>query len=313
MNFKLVRKNVPPFGEIWFPKGGEGQMAHLGSEVGEYFELAGGIELRPGDVVFDVGANVGTFAMRAAAMTEGLHFVCVEPIPALFEALRHNFETHPLLKKAKHSLHRVGLTFPDDVPEAEFLFFSRLPCDSTRHVHEKRRAFEQFFAAAGNRARAWSERRMGRMLGGAVGGIVARVVGDLPKGKVGRWGSDRLAGATPIRCPLVTAEKILAETGVDRVALLKVDVEGAEFDVLRGFAKTTWPHVRQVVLEGHDHEGRLEAIAHLLVETAGFGVRVDVPEIARERGLDNFVLFAGRSSAAASAGRWRTRASGSER
>lgn len=309
MDFKLVRKNVPPFGEIWFPKGGEGQIAHLGSEVGEYFEFAGGIELRPGDVVFDVGANVGTFAMRAAAITEGLHFVCVEPIPALFEALKRNFETHPLLKGSKHSLHRVGLTFPDDVPEAEFLFFKRLPCDSTRHIDEKRRAFESFFAAAGERARAWSERRMGHAVGGAVGGVVSRVVADLPKGKVGRWASDRATGATPVRCPLVTADKILAEAGIDEVALLKVDVEGAELEVLRGFAKSSWPRVRQVVLEGHDEDGRLEVIKNLLEHDAGFGLRVDIPEIARERGLDNFLLFAQRSSASASAGRGPARAS----
>ncbi len=225
--------------------------------------------------------------------------MCVEPIPALFAALTRNFETHPLLRESKHSLHRVGLTFPNDVPEAEFLFFRRLPCDSTRHIDEKRRAFEQFFAAAGAQAREWSERRMGSTIGGAMGSAFAALVADIPKGPVGRWASDRAMGATSVKCPLATADAILEKVGAEEVALLKVDVEGAELDVLRGLGRDTWPRVRQVVLEGHDLNGRLGAITRLLEDEGGFGLRIDVPEIARQRGLDNFLLFAHRRAATA--------------
>jgi FkbM family methyltransferase len=48
------------------------------------------------------------------------------------------------------------------------------------------------------------------------------------------------------------------------VDLLKVDVEGAELDVLRGIDDAHWPLIRQVSLEVHDQAGRLAEICGLL-------------------------------------------------
>jgi FkbM family methyltransferase len=48
------------------------------------------------------------------------------------------------------------------------------------------------------------------------------------------------------------------------VDLLKIDVEGGELDVLLGIDPPHWPLIRQVILEAHDFNGRLEAICGLL-------------------------------------------------
>jgi FkbM family methyltransferase len=48
------------------------------------------------------------------------------------------------------------------------------------------------------------------------------------------------------------------------VDLLKVDVEGAELDVLRGLRPADWPLVRQVLVEVQDVRGRLDAVVDLL-------------------------------------------------
>jgi hypothetical protein len=42
---------------------------------------------------------------------------------------------------------------------------------------------------------------------------------------------------------------VLDEQGIERIDLLKVDVEGAELDVLRGLEDRHWPLVRQAVVE----------------------------------------------------------------
>ncbi len=57
------------------------------------------------------------------------------------------------------------------------------------------------------------------------------------------------------------------------VDLLKIDVEGAELDVLRGIDDEHWPLIQHVVLEAQDLGGRLAAIRTLL---AGRGFTVDV-------------------------------------
>ncbi|MFH8470797.1 FkbM family methyltransferase [Streptomyces sp. NPDC017991] len=59
----------------------------------------------------------------------------------------------------------------------------------------------------------------------------------------------------------------------ERVALLKIDVEGAELDVLQGIDAAHWRLVGQVVLEVQDLDGRLDAIIALL-ELRGLTVAV---------------------------------------
>jgi hypothetical protein len=286
---KLTHIELPPFGDVYLPPGGEGQIGHLASEVKEYFDV--GIELRPNDVVMDVGANVGVFAMHAAKVEPSIRIVCVEPIPALFAALERNFASNPLLRNVKRDLHQMGLSAPGDPSEVEFLFFSRLPCDSTSEVDAKRRQFERFFAAKGEAIVRWGTRRRLGLVARAVGAVVTW----MPKGRVGQWVGDRAAGAERVRCKLSTADQVLADDKIEAVGLLKVDVEGAELKVLEGFSTDRWQRVRQVVLEGHDEDGRLMKVKALL-ERVGFdSIRVERPAIADERGLDNFLLYAKRT------------------
>ena len=49
-----------------------------------------GIGLRPGDVVFDVGANIGMFTLFAHSCAADLDLYAFEPAPPAFEALRRN-------------------------------------------------------------------------------------------------------------------------------------------------------------------------------------------------------------------------------
>jgi len=241
--------------------------------------------------VLDIGANVGVFAMHAAKMAEDLTLVCAEPIPLIFRALEENFATHPSLRGTRHELFRVGITEASEVGEMVFTYFERLPCDSTRHMDEKRRQFERFFAAQGAHAKDVLGR--GGRLGGWLGGGVERVVASLPKGKLGRWASDVALGAVEARAPMITVDTMVERAGVSSVDLVKIDVEGAELDVLRGIGEALWPRVRQVALEGHDEDGRARTVRDLL-ERHGFTVTLTTPEIGKERGLDNFLAFARR-------------------
>ena len=53
-------------------------------------------------------------------------------------------------------------------------------------------------------------------------------------------------------CPLVTVSDVIDSHDLERVGLLKVDVERAELAVLRGIRPEHWRRIRQVVMEGHD-------------------------------------------------------------
>ena len=58
--------------------------------------------------------------------------------------------------------------------------------------------------------------------------------------------------------------------GLQTVDLLKIDVERAELDVLRGVKAADWPSIQQVVMEVHDVGGQLDRVHSLLMDTAGF-------------------------------------------
>lgn len=64
--------------------------------------------LVPGDIVFDVGANVGNKA--AALLERGVHVVCIEPQPACVAVLQRRFGGHPNVSIVPKGLGgRVGM------------------------------------------------------------------------------------------------------------------------------------------------------------------------------------------------------------
>lgn len=64
---------------------------------------------------------------------------------------------------------------------------------------------------------------------------------------VWRWAVARKLGRqVQHECQLCTVSDLIQEHGLPRVDLLKIDVERAELDVLRGVAPAHWPLIHQV-------------------------------------------------------------------
>lgn len=61
-----------------------------------------------------------------------------------------------------------------------------------------------------------------------------------------RYVRNTLLAAAEERCALCTLSQVLAQQRLQRVDLLKIDVEGAELDVLRGVQPADWPRIQQV-------------------------------------------------------------------
>ncbi|WP_186763364.1 FkbM family methyltransferase [Lentzea tibetensis] len=76
---------------------------------------------------------------------------------------------------------------------------------------------------------------------------------------------EHAAGSEEVRVDVDTLSAVLERrSDLDRIDLLKIDVEGAELDVLRGVGAANWPRVDQVVVEVHDRDGRLADVLALL-------------------------------------------------
>lgn len=65
-------------------------------------------------------------------------------------------------------------------------------------------------------------------------------------------------------CELQTLSEIIYQHNIKQIDLLKIDVEKSELDVLLGIKKQDWPKIKQIVVEIHDIEDRVEKIKNLL-------------------------------------------------
>lgn len=272
--------------------------AELVDEVDEYFEA--GARVAPGDVVVDVGANVGAFAMRAAERASGrLTIHCFEPAPSTFDKLRANLAAHAALRGATVSTWPLALTCAEGAgKERAFYHFAHSPTNSTYDLDDKRAEHEAYFAGKARRIEAaagalipWIGAWLGWLLRVLIERATRRTNG------LAVWIGDRSNGLRVVSCRTESLERWAEAQGIERIDLLKVDVEGAELDVLRGCG-SKWPLVRSVAVEAHARGGRDESILSLLREQ-GFRTIVRFrPRITERTGLDNVLFVAHREERA---------------
>jgi FkbM family methyltransferase len=224
-----------------------------------------GIAARSGDVVFDVGANIGLFSIHLGRTAPGVRLYAFEPIPPLFAALSRNINDHGRGVRAFN----VGLADREGVAIFEFDPF--LAMNATMHPAALRDAADRKASASAWAAAAIAD--LHRVHPSAATGVLIRAL----RHPLARFPA--LAALAPAavaldirrrvflkhyQCRLTTLPAAMDEARVDRVDLLKVDVEGAEEAVLAGIDDRTWGRIRQLVIEVHDINGRLDRLRTML-------------------------------------------------
>lgn len=253
----------------------------LAREVEEYFEH--GACVRRGDVVVDVGANVGAFAAAVAARTHSDVTVhCFEAAAPIFARLKRNFAEHALLRATRHELHNVALSGPEEHGQVRrFYYFRHFPTDSTYDLDRKLIGFREYFRRVAktierrSSEHVWPARKLGR----TVGRTLTYLSRD--ESRLGVFLAMRVTGMRELRCDMASLDRVLAARNITRVDLLKIDVEGAELDVLRG-CNTAWPAIRRVVVETDRRAGRADAVIALLTERGLTITSCKPPRIAED-------------------------------
>jgi len=282
---------LPSYGPVATAHETRSELVTLFSEVEEYFEC--GATIARGARVVDVGANIGAFAVACARRAERqLTMLCFEPVPALYAALSSNLTSSDWLRGGPHRAMNVALSTPEEAgTPCDFYYFRRFPRDSTMDLAQKRVEFEAFFAAKGARAgRAMSWLGPGARL-------IEAAVATIPKGRLGRWASDRVTGLERIQVPRTTFTEVMRTIDLPVVDLLKVDVEGAEGKVLAGIDEASWARIRQVVIETDGTDERTSPLLELLRARGFSEIRATEPGSTKARGLPNLIVRAARAEA----------------
>jgi FkbM family methyltransferase len=222
--------------------------------------LRHGLSLPDGATVFDVGANVGFFTLFSHRHARDVTVYAFEPAPPLFEILRTNVALHGVNAR----LFNFGIS--DANRTADFTFYP------------KSSGMSSFYADAGEEKEALRAIMQNQLRHGVAGmEELMRHADDLLEE---RFASESFA------CRLRPLSEVIAEQGVERIDLLKIDVQKSELDVLRGIAAADWPKIGQVVLEVHDLEDRLPAVLSLL-ESHGFEVTAEQDDLYEESVIYN--------------------------
>jgi amino acid adenylation domain-containing protein/FkbM family methyltransferase len=206
--------------------------------------LRHGIDLPPGACVFDVGANIGMFSLYVGERSPDATIFAFEPIPPVCALLTLNAELHGL------NVHVMACGLSSEEGEATFTYYPKVSIFSGQFgdAGQERAVVEAFLKNQAADAASSPE-----------------LLDELLR--------ERLVSET-VACPLTTVSAVLERHHLDRVDLLKVDVEKSELAVLEGIKAADWAKIRQVIVEVHDEHGRLADVTALLARQ-GFTVAVE--------------------------------------
>lgn len=234
------------------------EASFLRDEVGGYF--AHGIDFAPGATVLDVGANIGVFSAAVYERLDGdVRIFAFEPLPPLYATLERN-------AREFFDGHLTTLPYGLAAGEAE-LDFSYFPAATI------------FSSSLRNEGNVEDERRrvtatiVEMIRQGGLGPVLRRIPAPVLRLFVGRQ-LRSLRQLETHRVRVRPLSPVLDEQGIDRIDLLKVDVEGAELDVLQGIEERHWPLVQQAVVEVEHWQQNRDTVCTLFA-ARGFKVRAE--------------------------------------
>lgn len=231
----------------------EVETAHFYEDIFEHRNyLKHGLVLGENPVVFDVGSNIGLFSLFVLSEFPDARVYAFEPAPPNFGLLSRN--TRPYRDRIQ--LFNLGLS--DSAREATFTFY---PFSTGMSSFYGDRTEEQdvLLGIMRNQIRRGEKQ---------VEELIPRF-DEL---------SERRFASRTFVCDLTTLSSIVEEHAIERIDLVKIDVQKAELDVLRGIEDRHWPRIRQVVMEVHDLRGQKEQAVDLL-RGRGFAVHVEQDDL----------------------------------
>lgn len=247
---------LPQFEEEW-------NMSAILSEYQEYFK--NGINVKQGDTVFDIGANIGVFSLAVYDRCKGnIRIFLFEPIPEIYEKMKKNIEIY---ENGKMMAFPLGISNKSAIES--FSYYPNAPCLSTYNSEYIHSEMEQIINDIDNNkgvipdifSESWKEEsednhRLKRM----------KVI----------LGFRTLFKETIVECKVKTLSEVIKENDILQIDLLKVDVSGSELDVFLGIQnKEDWMKIKQIVVKLPKSGGNLKDLTDLLQEKGYIKLKIE--------------------------------------
>lgn len=224
------------------------------------------VNLEPDLVIFDIGANIGLFALYAAERYPSSQIFCFEPAPGCNAALRMNVA--PFGERVRVFDVAMGPNFG----EARFTYYPNNTIMSGLLADRERDR-----SALITSIHSDYEIKTGKKLENRMAEILL---------------DDKLDDPIEFKCDMRTFSSIMDSENIARVGLAKIDVECAENLVLDGIVDQHWPKIDNFSIEvhdlGHDEPARMRD----RIASKGFDVELFASPALAKSGI--FELFARR-------------------
>jgi 31-O-methyltransferase len=183
-----------------------------------------------GGTVFDVGAHTGLAALYFSRNIESPCIIAFEPAAELYRCLSINLERYVNRANA------IQLALGGKSEMSNFIYYPDAPSQSG------------LFADSTKDCEA----------------TVAYLVTQGAALDDAQHLSNEIHTPRDEMVRVATFSSVLVEMNVEVVDLLKLDVERSELAVLEGIANSDWQRIKAIVMEVHDHGGRLSQCAAML-------------------------------------------------
>lgn len=221
--------------------------------------LKHGIEIKAGDVIFDVGANIGMFSLYASLNFEGTSIYSFEPLYPIFKVLSANASLYP---ETNIRTFNIGLSSEEE--EATFTYYKQNTIISGRFSSledEKATVRSYLLNQFEEDGITLSDKRLEELV-------------------------EESTASEDYTCRLRRLSDVIEEQKIEQIDLLKIDVEKSELEILEGINTKDWNKIKQIIIEVHDIDGRLAYVSNLL-ESKGFQITVEQDEILKDTNLYN--------------------------
>lgn len=176
--------------------------------------------------IFDIGANIGLFTLFALDRWPDARVYAFEPVPEIFQVLRENLRPYP-------NAHPIATALGAIAGTATTGYYPRYTMMSGLYTDPAR------------------DRAIAKQ-------YLLNATSELPDADAIANAADELLASRfdviTVDCAVETVSDAAERLGLDRVDLMKVDVERGELDVLAGIDEQLWPAIGNVVVETEDAE-----------------------------------------------------------
>lgn len=282
MGIKIKSKPFGALGSLFYNREFEANAL-----INEIFQaeayLGNQLQLKPGDVIFDLGANIGLFALYAL---QKCGYDCqvhsFEPIPLTYQCLKQNLAQY----KEQVICNQLAI---GDVVEPTEVSFSVFGDSSVTATYRPQDKFESNFEPMLD-----FERLL--IISYYINKPLYYQLKFLPflRSYLIKRNYKKITLAEQVQCKLTSLSHYVKEHNIEKIDFLKIDVEGAELDVLKGMDEDCFAKTAQISMEVHAIGDRLEQAKALLTAHDFSNITISQGAFFSQLGFNHHMLFANR-------------------